>query len=241
MKGTITMFQDVIGVVGGMGSYATLSFFQRLLDAFPGEKEWDRPRILIDNRCTMPSRVRAILYHEQEQELIDQMTDSVSHLLSAGATKIILACNTSHHFLPGIYEKLPQAKGKVMSIIEATADAVVAAGTKGTVNLLASEGTIDIGIFHKALGARGVSVLTPTEEEFAYQREIIESVKQKKITDHEIGLMIKLINSAPSETVIIGCTEFPIIFEKVDQSAIASKTVIDPLQCVIDKLTQTIK
>lgn len=235
------MFQDVIGVVGGMGSYATLSFFQRLLDAFPGEKEWDRPRILIDNRCTMPSRVRAILYHEQEQELIDQMTDSVSHLLDAGATKIILACNTSHHFLPGIYEKLPQAKGKVMSIIEATANAVVAAGTKDAVNLLASEGTIDIGIFHKALGDRGINVLTPSEEEFAHQREIIESVKQKKITQHEIDLMVKLINSAPSETVIIGCTEFPIIFELVDKSKICNKTVIDPLQCVIDELVKTIR
>lgn len=235
------MFQDVIGVVGGMGSYATLSFFQRLLDAFPGEKEWDRPRILIDNRCTMPSRVRAILYHEQEQELIDQMTDSVSHLLSAGATKIILACNTSHHFLPGIYEKLPQAKGKVMSIIEATANAVVESGAKGTVNLLASEGTIDIGIFHNALGNRGIKVLTPNEEEFAHQREIIESVKQKKITQHEIELMVNLINSASSETVIIGCTEFPIIFEQVDKSAIANKTVIDPLQCAIDRLKQQIK
>lgn len=235
------MFQDVIGVVGGMGSYATLSFFQRLLDAFPGEKEWDRPRILIDNRCTMPSRVRAILYHEQEQELIDQMTDSVSHLLSAGATKIILACNTSHHFLPGIYEKLPQAKGKVMSIIEATADAVVAAGTTGTVNLLASEGTIDIGIFHDALGKRGISVLTPTDEEFAYQRQIIESVKQKKITQHEIDLMVQLINSAPSETVIIGCTEFPIIFERTPQTAISGKKVIDPLQCVINQLVQTVR
>ena len=38
---------DVIGVVGGMGSYATLNFFGRLLDAFPATKEWERPRIII--------------------------------------------------------------------------------------------------------------------------------------------------------------------------------------------------
>lgn len=235
------MFQDVIGVLGGMGSYATLSFFQRLLDAFPGEKEWDRPRILIDNRCTMPSRVRAILYHEQEQELTQQMTDSVSHLLSAGATKIILACNTSHHFLPGIYEKLPQARGKVLSIIDATARAVAARGTEKSVYLLASEGTIDIGIFHKALGKLGIQVLTPGEEEFVYQREIIESVKQKRITQHETDLMVKLINTAPCETVIIGCTEFPIIFERVPSDRIKGKIVIDPLQCVIDQLCKEIR
>ena len=57
-------YQQTIGIIGGMGSYATLDFFSRLLAAFPAEKEWDRPRILIDNRCTMPSRVRAILYGE---------------------------------------------------------------------------------------------------------------------------------------------------------------------------------
>ena len=51
------MYRDVIGILGGMGSYATLHFFEAILNAFPAEKEWDRPRVLIDNRCTMPSRV----------------------------------------------------------------------------------------------------------------------------------------------------------------------------------------
>ena len=61
-----------IGILGGMGSYATLHFFSRILDAFPAEKEWERPRVIIDNRCTMPSRVRAYLYGERKQELVDR-------------------------------------------------------------------------------------------------------------------------------------------------------------------------
>ena len=56
---------NTIGILGGMGSYATVDLFRRLVDAFPAEKEWDRPRIIIDNNCTMPSRVRAILYNEK--------------------------------------------------------------------------------------------------------------------------------------------------------------------------------
>ena len=39
----------VIGIIGGMGSYATIDFFRRLVDAFPAEKEWERPRIIVDN------------------------------------------------------------------------------------------------------------------------------------------------------------------------------------------------
>lgn len=52
----------VIGVLGGMGTYATINLFKQYAEVFPAEKEWERPRIIIDNRCTMPSRVRAFLY-----------------------------------------------------------------------------------------------------------------------------------------------------------------------------------
>ena len=83
----------VIGVLGGMGTYATIQLFKQYAQVFPAEKEWDRPRIVIDNRCTMPSRVLAYLHHEKEEELIEQMSDSMQHLVDAGASHIILACN----------------------------------------------------------------------------------------------------------------------------------------------------
>ena len=94
----------VIGVLGGMGTYATINLFRQYAEVFPAEKEWERPRIVIDNRCTMPSRVRAFLYNENVEKLIDEMSDSMKHLVDSGCTKIILACNTSHLFLPKIYE-----------------------------------------------------------------------------------------------------------------------------------------
>ena len=83
-------YTETIGIVGGMGSYATLDFFRRILDAFPAEKEWDRPRIVIDNRCTMPSRVRAILYQEEKETIVKEMEDAVRGLLSCGADHLVL-------------------------------------------------------------------------------------------------------------------------------------------------------
>ena len=67
----------VICVLGGMGTYATINLFKQYAEVFPAEKEWERPRIVIDNRCTMPSRVRAFLYHENVDKLLDEMTDSI--------------------------------------------------------------------------------------------------------------------------------------------------------------------
>lgn len=106
---------EVIGVVGGFGSYATLNFFNRLLESFPAEKEWDRPRILIDNYCTLPSRVRGILYHENEEEIINGLASSIKNLINAGATRIIITCNTAHYYLNDVYDILPESEKYVIN------------------------------------------------------------------------------------------------------------------------------
>lgn len=66
----------------------------------------------------MPSRVRAFLYNENVEELVDEMSDSMKNLVDSGCSKIILACNTSHLFLPKIYEKVPELRNKVLNIID---------------------------------------------------------------------------------------------------------------------------
>lgn len=229
------MYQDVIGVIGGMGSYATLDFFGRLLRAFPAEKEWDRPRILIDNRCTMPSRVLAVLEGKDRETLIDQLSDSVSSLLRAGATKIILACNTSHCFLEDIYRRVPEAKGKFVNIIEACARQLKDAGEQ-EITLIASEGTIQSGIFDRALN--GISVVSPTGEEFLMQRRIIESVKQDKITPDAQEAFIRLINSSKTDAVVLGCTEFPVMHASLPDPGRITKRIYDPLTAAIIMLKE---
>ena len=135
------MNEFTIGVLGGMGTYATINMFKQYADVFKAEKEWERPRIIIDNRCTMPSRVRAFLYKENVDELISEMFESMQYLMDAGATRIILACNTSHLFLPQIYDKIPQLKDRVVNIIDNCVDEIKKQSVK-SVYLLGSEGII---------------------------------------------------------------------------------------------------
>lgn len=232
------MYQDVIGVLGGMGSFATLHFFEALLKAFPAQKEWDRPRILIDNRCTMPSRVRAVLEGYQYDRLVTELTDSVSSLLRAGATKIILACNTSHCFLPDIYRNVPEAEGKIVSIIDACCERIAAAGEK-EVSLIASEGTIQSGVFAKGLAPYGIQVHSPENEQYLMQRELIEAVKQDQITDETIQKFIALVKSFSGDALILGCTEFPVLFSRVPAGAFDGIRIYDPLLCAIDALQKS--
>lgn len=122
---------NAVGIVGGMGSYATVDFFRRIVDAFPAQKEWERPRILIDNYCTMPSRVRAVLYNERRDELVEDMSDSVRNLIQAGAEKIIFACNTSHIFIPDVISNVPECRDKIINIISNCADEIYAKNARG--------------------------------------------------------------------------------------------------------------
>ena len=214
-----------IGVLGGMGTYATIHLFQQYAELFVAQKEWDRPRIIIDNRCTMPSRVRALLYGEKREQLIDEMADSLEHLIDAGCNHIILACNTSHLFLTQIYKKVPDLEKYVVHVIHLCVNKIVEDKLE-EIYLLGSEGTIESGIYQDSLAKEGIKCLCPKEIEYTKLRECIESVKQNKYTENTKKIFLELVNRY--DACILGCTELPILFERY-KSEVKCKRIYDPL------------
>ena len=222
----------VIGVLGGMGTYATIHFFQQYARVFFAEKEWDRPRIIIDNRCTMPSRVRAFIYNENIDLLVDEMTDSLQWLMNAGCSRIILACNTSHLFLPFIYRKIPDLETKVVNIIKVCVERIVSDDVK-EVFLLGSEGTIESCIFQNMLETQKIKCLTPQKKEYIALRKCIEAVKQDCYSNNVKSAFLELINR--SNACILGCTELPILYEKYKED-VTCKVIYDPLLLCLEML-----
>lgn len=225
----------VIGVLGGMGTYATVHFFQQYADVFEAKKEFDRPRIIIDNRCTMPSRVRAFLYNEKVDELINEMTDSMQNLVDSGCTHIVLACNTSHLFLPEIYKKVPSLENKVINIIKQCVSTIQNDGVK-EVYLLGSEGTIDSSIYQNALEKYGIKCIVPKKDEYRLIRQCIEAVKQNMYNEDTKNIFVELVNRY--DTCILGCTELPILYVKYKSDIAKSKKIYDPLLLVLKILKE---
>ena len=224
----------VLGIVGGMGSIATSHFFDTLVKSFKVKKEWERPRIIIDNRCNMPSRVRAALYNERREELCYSLEKSIKMMLDNDCDYIILACNTSHIFVDEIIKNIPELKGKILNIIELCVNKIHNDGIK-KIRLLASEGTIDTKIYEKALRS-SIKVDKLNKNDYEIFREWIEAVKQDKITDEVLDSFVSYINEVSTDTVILGCTELPILYEKVENRI--KKRVYDPLQIVINKVVE---
>ena len=227
----------VIGVVGGMGSYATLSFFKRYLIRFPAEKEWDRPRIIIDNRCTMPSRVRALLYKEKYEDVINQITNSIESLIHFGGknTNVVLACNTSHVFLNQILIQKPELKKNIIHLIEETGMYLYKKNIK-EVYLIATEGTIESKIYQETLAKYEINVDSPESEIFPKLRYFIELVKQDKVNDYNFKGFECFLRNLNKKNIILGCTEFSSFawYKPILQSE--NINLIDPLEIVLDIL-----
>lgn len=218
----------VIGILGGCGTYATINAFRQYADVFPAVREWERPRIIIDNNCVMPSRVRAYLYNENRDILIKAMTDSFELLINAGANYIIVGCNTAHLFLEEVYELLPLARKKTINLI----DECVKEASKERIKkvfILGSEGTIDSGIYQKSFNSVGIECKLPNIEDYRIIRECIEAVKQNKYTAEIKKFFLELLEG--HDTVVLGCTELPILYEKYVE--LESFKVIDPMKIAL--------
>lgn len=181
-----------IGILGGMGSYATFDIFRRYLESFPAVKEWERPRIVIDNNCTMPSRVLAAIENKDRERLVREMAASLKMLVSAGCSHIFLACNTSHIFLEEVLKIVPAAREKIINIIDVLAKALLKKKKNG-LTLLATEGTIQTHIYQNVFSKYGLHVVEPDESVFPKMRAIIESVKQNKMTLLELNFLKEII------------------------------------------------
>ena len=125
----------------------------------------------------MPSRVRAILYNEDREIVVNDIKNSIKNLVAFGATDIFLACNTSHYFLDGILES-ENFICNIHNIIEECNRNLEKQNIKRAY-LLASEGTIQTKIFEQK--NKNINLISSSED-FEKTRIFIESVKQNKVS-----------------------------------------------------------
>lgn len=235
--GDIDGRQLVVGIVGGMGSYATVDLFQRMVDAFPAERDWEKPRMIIDNYSTIPSRVKAILYGEKVEEVIDCMSASANNLIRSGATVLLFACHTSHAFLPKVMERIPRRRIDILNLLAMCRDECSRQGYS-KVKLLASEGTVETDIYGKAFSGTDIEVMPPDGLELVQIRALIEDVKRNQISEKSLEEFRALVtqNEVP---VILGCSELPVLWRKCMKSGASIETpVTDPLQNAIEYISE---
>mgnify|MGYP001144639946 CR=1 FL=1 len=203
----------VIGVLGGMGPLATVDLYRKIIEVTPASRDQEHLHVIIDADPSVPDRTEALLHGGPDPT--PWLIAGARRLAAAGASFIVIPCHTAHAFLPRLQAEAPVP---VLSMVDETADRLAQLLPVGaTVGLLATAGTVVSGLYHRALGERGMRVVTPLEHEQADVSAAIAAVKagqlQRPTTEFVLGPALELVRRG-AEALVAACTELPLVLRQ---------------------------
>ena len=148
-----------LGVLGGMGPQATNTFYQYIIDRTDASCDQEHVNALILSDSGMPDRTAAILGNDEAKTAVFSRLLSDAKLLeAAGCTAIAVPCNTSHYFLDEVQQNISIP---IIHMIRETAKALAAQGLKRP-GILATDGTIQTGLYQREFAAFGIEAVIPS-------------------------------------------------------------------------------
>ena len=200
---------DRLGVLGGMGPQATNTFYQRIIDRTQAETDQEHLRVLIWSDAKIPDRTAGILAGPEAAEQVYQALLAGAKLLEgAGCTVLAIPCNTSHYFADRLQAQL---RIPIIHMIRETVAAIQAMGKK-TVGILATDGTVQTGIYQKELTAAGLTPVTlPERLQKTVMSIIYDEIKKGETGSREkFGEVDAWLRQAGCDCAILGCTELSV-------------------------------
>ena len=201
------MTKKIIGIIGGMGPLATADLFEKITLHTRAQRDQDHLRVLIDSNTGIPDRTAALLHGGEDPA--PQLVASAVLLEKMGAEVLVMPCNTAHSFYDAITAAV---RVPVLHMIRLTAQALRERGVAAA-GLLATDGTIQAGVYQKAFAGTGIRLLTP---EGADQQAIMDltyrGVKAGNLRHDPAPARRAMENllGRGAQTLILGCTELPL-------------------------------
>ena len=114
-------------------------------------------------------------------------------------------------------EKKPRSPGRTAGLIAGIAVGVLAAAGQKKVGILATDGTVQTGIYQRTFEGSGVELLTPdhSEDQAAVMDIIYNGVKAGDLTHDATAFRAACehLLARGAEVLILGCTELPPAFD----------------------------
>lgn len=205
--------KKTIGIIGGMGPLATCDLMKKIIENTEATCDQDYPRICVDCNTNIPDRTAAIL--GQGKDPCPEMIKSAIRLQCIGADVLIVSCNTAHYFLENV-EKCVDIP--ILHMPRETAKELAKQGVRKAA-LLATNGTIQCGLYDQELNKQGIDCIHPNTEDQQMIMSIIydyvKAGKPYKCVEKIRAMQDRLANQGV-EKLILGCTELPIAFAQWD-------------------------
>lgn len=198
----------ILGVLGGLGPMATAYYLELMIKMTDAATDQEHLQSIVMNFPTVPDRTAYILGRSEESPLAP-MVALGQQLKAMGAGVIATPCITAHYFHQDLQEGigLPMIHG-----IECIARQLAEGGIT-RVGLMATDGTVQSGIFQRQVEEKGIELILPDAEgQAAVMRLIYDQVKAGK--QPELGLFESVkeqLRSKGAQVVVLGCTELSML------------------------------
>lgn len=187
---------------------ATAYLLQLIVDMTDAATDQEHLDAIVFNRPTVPDRTAYILDNTKPSP-VPPMVDMAQKLESLGVCAIGTPCVTAHSF----HEELQRSVNvPFIHMVQETAAYLKAAGCKKA-GIMATTGTVRMGLFQTALAENGVAFALPDEEMQQNVMSLIyDNVKAGLPADMEkFRAVSDHLRKEGCDAIILGCTELSII------------------------------
>ncbi len=198
----------ILGILGGLGPMATAYYLELMIKMTDAATDQDHLQSIVMNFPTVPDRTAYILGRSEESPL-EPLIALGQQLKAMGAGIIATPCITAHYFHQSLQDGigLPMIHG-----IECIAQQLSKAGIS-RVGLMATDGTVQSGIFQRKVEEYGMELVLPDEQgQKAVMTLIYDQIKAGKQADPALFESVKhQLRHNGAQVVVLGCTELSLL------------------------------
>ncbi|ASJ73251.1 aspartate/glutamate racemase family protein [Granulosicoccus antarcticus] len=227
-----------VGIVGGIGPAATVDFMSKLVKGTNAARDQDHIKILVEQNPQIPDRTENLVGGGTDPTVA--LYSTCKKLERGGADILAIPCNTAHAYVDRIQRHLDVP---IISILSATTDAIRQMSPRiNRVGILATNGTIQSGLYQQALDEARLDYLIPDDAHQAlvmdsiYGREGVKAGFIDGLCKQQIRQAFDYLVENGAEAVILGCTELPLIVSGTRE--ILGAIPIDPTDVLARKCVQ---
>lgn len=197
-----------LGVIGGLGPLATAYFYELVTKMTEVERDQDHIEILLHSKPSIPDRTGFIIGKSPDSPL-PEMIRIGQELAAAGADWIAIPCITAHYFHRELTGQIPIP---ILHLVEEVASYLARRG-KHRVGIMATDGTVQSGLFQRELVRQGMEAVVP---EPGFQPDVMHLIYEdiKLGRPAELGRFARVsghLRERGAEVTVLGCTELSLI------------------------------
>ena len=222
------------GIIGGIGPASTLDYYSGIIDGVRAKANDDNYPEIIINSINM-TKMLSLVQNKDWDGLVEMLLTAIQNLADAGAEFAAIASNTPHIVFDQVQAKSPLP---LNSIVDATCRYAQSQNYKKAV-IIGTKFTMSSGLYSEAFSRYSIAAVTPFEnQQEAIYNLFFPNLENGIIVPEDKIKMLKIVNGLimehQADTLVLGCTEFPLMIKDGDVDAFILNTTQIHIDAIVD-------